>query len=76
MSKNKPIHEIRLHSVKAAIWENSVGETTRHSVTFSRLYKDGNEWKHTESYGREDLLVLSKLADLAHSWVCEHRQTK
>ena len=39
----------------------------RHNVTFSRLYKDGGSWKSTQSFGRNDLLLLAKVADQAHS---------
>ena len=67
----KPVAEVRIAGVKAAIWENEVGDRTRHNVTFSRLYKDGDQWKSTQSFGRNDLLVLAKVADLAHSRIFE-----
>jgi len=70
---NKPAHVMRLGAIKAAIWENNFGETTRYSVSLCRLYKDGEQWKTTESYGRDDLLLLAKLADQAHTWICEQR---
>ena len=39
------------------------------NVTFERSYKDGEEWRTTNSFGRDDLLKLAKLADEAHSWI-------
>jgi hypothetical protein len=72
----KPIHIIRFGAVKAAIWENTAGEATRHNVTFAKLYKDGEAWKVSESFGRDDLLPLAKVADHAHSWICEQAQAK
>ncbi len=67
----KPVHEIRVGRVKAAIWENEVDDGgKRHNVTFSRLYKDGDEWKDSTSMGRDDLLLVAKIADQAHSWIC------
>ena len=72
MKTTKPIHEVRLGVIKAAVWENQVGELTRYNVTFSRSYKDGEVWKTSESFGRDDLLVLAKVADCAHSWIFEH----
>lgn len=71
---NKPVHTIRLGAIKAAIWENTFGETTRHSVSLSRLYKDGDQWKTTESFGRDDLLLVGKVADQAHTWICEQHR--
>jgi hypothetical protein len=70
---NKPVHSIRLGPVKAAIWANAVGEATRYNVSLCRIYKDGESWKTTESYGRDDLLLLSKVADLAHTWICDQQ---
>ena len=46
----------------------------RYSVVFSRLYRDGDQWKTTHSFGRNDLLLLAKVADLAHARVCALRQ--
>jgi hypothetical protein len=72
MPKQKPIHEVRLGSVKAAIWENQTDNGTRFNVTVSRIYKDGEEWKSTESFGRDDLLLLGKVCDQAHTWIFEN----
>ena len=46
----------------------------RYNVTFSRLYKEGDQWKSTESFGRDDLLLLGKVANDAHSWICQRSQ--
>jgi len=69
MSNNQPIHEIRLGPVKAVIWENDTDKGIRHNVSVARLYKDGDEWATTQSFGRNDLPLLSKVADLAHTWI-------
>jgi hypothetical protein len=75
MSKNRPVHDIRLGAIKASIWENTYGDSTRHSVTISRIYKDkeSGAWKNAESFGRDDLLLLRKVADQAHSWIYAQR---
>ena len=74
MANPKPVAEIRTGRVKAAIWPNETEGRTRHTVTFSRLYKDGEQWKTTQSFGRNDLLVLAKVADRAHSRIFELQQ--
>ncbi len=72
MANPKPISEVRIGRVKAAIWSNETEGRMRHNVTFSRLYKDdAGEWKSTQSFGRSDLLVLAKVADQAHSRIFE-----
>ena len=75
--KTKPTHEVRLGHVKAAVWKNEVENGVRFNVTFSRIYKDGdNGWKSTDSFGRDDLLTLGKVADQAHSWIHEQNQSE
>ena len=67
MANQKPVDEIRIGRVKATIWRNGTDEQPRHNVTFGRLYKEADQWKTTQSFGRNDLLVLAKVADQAHS---------
>src|SRR6266540_6776916 len=69
MKNEKPVHEVRLGAIKAAIWKNDTENGVRYNVTLSRLYRDGEEWKSTDSFGRDDLLVLGKVADQAHTWI-------
>jgi hypothetical protein len=69
MPKDKPAHEVRLGSIKAAIWKNDTEKGVRYNTTFTRLYRDGDEWQSTDSFGRDDLLTLGKVADQAHSWI-------
>ncbi len=71
MSNNKPVHEIRMGRIKAAIWENATQNGPRHNVTLVRIYKDGNQWKTSDSFGRDDLPLVTKVADLAHTWIYE-----
>ena len=74
MATPKPVTEVRIGRVKATIWRNGAEEHSRHNVIFSRLYKDGDQWKSTQSFGRNDLLVLAKVADQAHSRIFELSQ--
>jgi hypothetical protein len=66
---SKPVHEIRLGSVKAAIWANDTDNGVRYDVTIARLYRDNDEWKTTSSFGRDDLPLVVKVADQAHTWI-------
>ena len=66
---NKPIHHIRFGAVQAAIWKNQdPDKPPRYNVTVERIYRDADEkWQSTQSFGRDELLVLAKIADLAHT---------
>ncbi len=68
--KTQPTHEIRLGLIKATVWQNKTEAGVRYNTTFSRLYKTEDKWESSESFGRDDLLLLAKVADQAHSWIC------
>ena len=68
----QPVFEVRLGRIKAVVWQNETEKGTRHNVQVSRLYKDGeDEWKSSTSFGRDDLPLVAKVVDLAHSWTYE-----
>jgi hypothetical protein len=69
--KKRPVHEIRLGRIRAAIWVNATENGVRHNVTISRLYRDEQQgqWKDSSSFGRDDLPLVAKVADQAHLWI-------
>ena len=38
-------------------------------MTLSRLYRDDDQWKDSSSFGRDDLPLVSKVADQVHTWI-------
>ena len=62
--------------IRAAIWDSETTNGTRHNMTFSRLYRDqqGN-WGDWTSFGRDDLPLLWKVADCAHTWIMRQPYT-
>ena len=63
---------MRIGRVKATIWRNETEDgKARFNVVFARLYKDDDTWQSSQSFGRNDLLVLAKVADLAHTRVLQ-----
>src|SRR5262245_31500874 len=70
-SSNRPVEKIRLGLIQAAIWRNETNSGLRHNVSFERIYREGNDWRSTNSFGRDDLLLLSKIADQAHTWIIQ-----
>lgn len=76
-TKQKPAHTIRLGSIKAAIWANSTEHgSIRHNVTVCRLYKDGDAWKQSESFGRDDLPAVQLVLQQSYLWIFEHSNMK
>ena len=71
MANQPPVAEFKLGKCKALVWANDTQNGVRHNVTFARFYKDGDQWKETTSFGRDDMPLIGKLADRAHTWIYE-----
>ena len=66
----KPVHEIRLGRIRATIWANHAdGHGANFTTTISRLYKDGEVWKDSTVFYRDDLPIVAKVADMAYAWI-------
>lgn len=70
----QPAHVIRFGLIKVAIWLNHTAKGSRYSITVCRLFKDGDAWRESSRFGRDDLPLLAKAADHAHTWIFEQRQ--
>lgn len=66
---NRPVHEIRYGNIKAVIWKNQTTNGSMHNVTVARIYKDGDDWKESSGFGRDDLLVLARALEEAFCWI-------
>lgn len=74
--RQRPATEVRLGRIKAAIWENSTEQGVRYNVTLTRLYKDqeSGEWRTSTSFGRDDLLLVAKVSEMALVWIYQQNQ--
>ena len=74
MANSKSVPKIRIGSLKAAILPNDTEGRIRYTITFSHLYKDGEQWKTTQTFDRNDLLILAKVPDQAHTRIFKLQQ--
>ena len=71
-SAKLPVKTFRLGRIKAAVWENEADRKTFYNVTFARTYvDDAKNYHDTDSFGRDDLPLVAKLADQAHTFIFE-----
>ena len=71
---NRPVHEIKLGRIRASIWTNEGDrQAVWFNVSISRVYRDGDEWKTTTSFGRDDLPIVAKVADMAYAWIWNNK---
>lgn len=68
---NKPIHEIRNGVVKVSIWKNENEKGVFFNTTLEKLYKKGEKWQSSKSFSRDQLLIVSRLAQEANAWIYE-----
>ena len=70
---NKPEKKFNCGSISASIWANTKtvnGETVDfHSVTINKAYKEGDEWKYTDSFNIEDLPKVALVANEAYKYI-------
>jgi len=72
-NNNKPVHQIRLSAIRAAIWLNK-SQTSGESwftVTVTRSYRDKEQLKDTTTFRRDDLPIVSKVVEMAYTWIWE-----
>lgn len=63
----KPAATFRLGYVKATVWRND----KFFNVELTRSYKDGDEYKDTNSLGSGDLLNAAKVLERAEQFISE-----
>jgi hypothetical protein len=67
--QGKPVHKIRHRGVAVSIWKNDGAKGPWYSVVARRSCKQGEEWKESDSFGQDDLLLLAHLLQEAHGWI-------
>jgi len=69
----KPEKKFSCGSISASIWANSkvvTGEKVKiYSVTINKAYKEGEDWKYTNSFNIEDLPKVALVATEAYKYV-------
>jgi hypothetical protein len=70
----KPIHEVRHGLIKVRIWRKRTQPGLRHTVSATRLFRNGDVWKESTRFGRDDIPLLRLALDEAHTWIHQHSQ--
>ena len=68
MTKQPP-HEIRHGLIKARITSRKSRNGVRFSVAVSRLYRNGDQWKESTRFCRDDIPLVRLVLDEAHNWM-------
>ena len=65
----KPVHEVKLGSVRASVWQNDSKRGPMLAATFERRYKQGDAWKSSGSFSAGELANLLQVIAQAMAWM-------
>ena len=65
----KPAWEIRRGLIKVRIWQRRSKNGLRYSLNVVRLYRNGDQWKESTRFGRDDIPLVRLVLDEAHTWM-------
>ena len=66
------VHEIQIGRIKAVIRADLRDPTlVRYNVTVARRIAEGRAWRHTRRFDTDDLPLVWKVLNLAHTWTCQ-----
>jgi hypothetical protein len=73
---NKPVQAFRMRGISASVFANDVvtddgRKLIRFDVSVQRRYRDGDEFKTTTSFRRDDLPILQLLARRAWEYIVD-----
>ena len=70
---SRPEKKFRCGPISASIWAEDKtvesGVIKFHSVNITKAYKDGDEWKHTNSFNTEDLPKVALVVNEAYKYI-------
>lgn len=64
---NQPVKKFRVGSVTAAVWKND----GNFSVTLQKSYKDGEDWKNTDTLFHGDIVCAMKALERAEAFIAQ-----
>ena len=74
-SAAKPVATFRRRGVAVSVFANQIEVedklVTFHKVAIQRIYRDGDEFKSTTGFGRDDLPILSLLVSQAWEFILD-----
>ena len=72
----QPVHEIRHGLIKVRIWRKRTRSGLRHTVAVTRLFRNGDVWKESTRFGRDDIPLIRLVLDEAHTWIYRQSQNE
>mgnify|MGYP001286145071 FL=1 len=68
----KPVYQLRHGLLKVRVWRKRTRSGIRHTISVIRLFRNGDVWKESTRFGREDIPLIRLLLEKAHTWIYLH----
>jgi hypothetical protein len=65
----KPVLELRRGLIKLRIFRRRSGHRLRYSLAVVRLFRNGDQWKESTRFGRDDIPLVRLVLDEAYTWM-------
>ena len=86
-AKDRPARVVRIRNIRGNVWANRLeGGQIVYNVTIDRIWRNDDkineggeiiekgEWHQSQSFGKDDLLLVGKVADLCHTFIYKRLQ--
>jgi hypothetical protein len=67
--RRRPAYEVGLGFIKVRVWFKRTKSAPQHTITVTRLFRNGAEWKESSRFGPDDIPTLNLLLDRALNWI-------
>jgi len=69
MGKRSYIHEIRRGLIRVRVRVQGKKDSPRYSLSVVRVYRNGDQWKESSRFGRDDIPLMRLALDEAYGWI-------
>lgn len=69
----QPIHEIRRGLIIVCICRKQYRNSVRHTISIKRLFRNGDVWKESTRFGRDDIPLMRLALNDAHIWIYQQQ---
>ncbi len=68
-TNSSPVQTFDAGRVRASVWPNVGGGTSRYKVTITRSYKKGDTWTRSRTFFQNELSAICEVAAKAKRWI-------
>lgn len=69
-----PVYEVRRGLIVVRVRRRRTRSSLRHTVTIVRLFRNGDTWKESTRFGRDDIPLIRLALDEAYDWIFKNSQ--